>query len=850
MNNHFSLVRESINFVYVARDHRLEFDRSGKALCPFHNEKTPSFSLHPSGLYAKCFGCGVSVDVIELEYKMGQHANRWEAAKALDHRYQLGLNFNGFDKEKAEEISNVHELLNWYCRQTHKALLKNKDALAWLEKTKGITVEEVKEHCIGYVGDGWIKNKVTEISGALSLKIGLLKETNGKIYDAFWDRLTFPIYKHGKIVSIWTREFPDKANSSYKWLGLPNSELIPNKPIPWVEDLNCECCVVTEGITDAMAFLKIDIPAVALLGKEISEANRVYFEKAKTKLYFALDSDEPGKEASHRLAKEYKGYILDLGYGKDPDEVLAELGPEEFKKLAENTIEEARYYLDVVIERESAIEALREIVRLGFATEQELWLKKLSDISGITLGALREDLKHVEQLTKSESQTQSKPEPKQIDLLVERKPSLHPAMDWIDGKLIYGTSNSHDPLFIYDRKVVDLLELSKKYSLASHPRHSRFSSYGIKTHLNGGEIRAPKLYMEIHNLLYTYVSFKEAWQPHVLTIWIFGTYLHRVFPLYPYIWIQSPTKRCGKTRLLELLGELCFNSEGIQTAPTEAVLYRLPAITAGTLCWDEAENLHNHKEKGERLEILNSAYRKGAKVPRCEGEDHQVNFYEVFRPIALAGISTLPDTVADRSLKTELIRKRRDEKVKRLQVDRLQPELQSLRDGLHIFALERASIIVEAYSQFQDDLIPKEVDDRLRDAFEILISIAAGIYRYDADEFKPILNHLQTAAKVLSGIRITDEDDTSFIRAISVLKAKLDNLEKNDLFLTSQEAVDVLKAGGLDWIAEPKDARKVLRKLGCKSKTHRQGGEVLRGYLIEKERLEDLFQRYGGTFTE
>lgn len=423
-------------------------------------------------------------------------------------------------------------------------------------------------------------------------------------------------------------------------------------------------------------------------------------------------------------------------------------------------------------------------------------------------------------------------------------------MDWVDEKLIYGIGNGNAPIFIYNRKVVDLLEISKQYSLASHPKHSHFSSYGIKTYLNGAEIRAPKLYMEIHNLLRTYVSFKEAWQPHVLTIWIFGTYLHRVFPLYPYIWIQSPTKRCGKTWILELLGEICFNSEGIQTAPTEAVLYRLPAVTAGTLCWDEAENLHNHKEKGERLEILNSAYRKGAKVPRCEGEDHQVNFYEVFRPIALAGISTLPDTIADRSLKIALIRKRRDEKVKRLQVDRLQSGLQSLRDGLHVFALERASIIVEAYSQFQDDLIPKEADDRLRDAYEILISIAAGIYRYDADEFKPVLNHLQIAAKALSGIHTIDEDDTSFIRAIGILKLKLDKSGGEEIVLTSQEAADILKAGGLDWIAEPKDARKVLRKLGCNSGTHRKGGEVIRGYLIEKERLEDLFQRYGGTFTD
>lgn len=844
--NIFEIIKEVIFVDDVASHWEIKFNRNGKTLCPFHNEKIPSLSLHPSGLFAKCFGCGKSVDAIDLEYELGKYNSRWEAAKALNDKYQLGLHFNGFDKEKAEEISNAYELLKWYCKQTHKVLLENKEALAWLEEEKGITVEDVKEYCIGYVGDGWLKGKVTEKSKALALKIGLLMEKEGKIYDAFWNRLIFPVYKHDKIVSIWTREFPDKENSSYRWLGLSNSELIPNKPIAWIENLNCEFCVVTEGITDAMAFLKADVPAVALLGKEVSEINRAYFEKAKAKLYFTLDPDGPGKEASYELSKEFEGYTLDLGYDRDPDEVLAELGHEEFRRVVEKAMEEVKYYLDALIENESIIEALREIAKFEFATEQELWLKKLSDKSGITLGALREDLRHLEQDFKAESQTHSKPEPKPIDLLTEPKPSLHPAIDWVDEKLIYGIGNGNGSLFIYDRKVIDLSEVLRKYSLISHPQYSQFSPYGIKTYVNGAEIRGPKLYEKIHNLLSQHIIFKAAWQIVLVVIWIIGTYLHRCFPLYPYLWVQSPAKRCGKTRLLELLSALAFNSDGIQMAPTEAVLYRLPTIRAGTLCWDEAENLHNHKEKGERLEILNSAYRKGARVARCEGENHQVNFYEVFRPIALAGISSLPDTVADRALKIELIRKRKDEKVKRLQIDHLQPELQSLRDGLHIFALERAPIILEAYSEFRDDVIPEGVDDRLRDALEILFSIAAGIYCHDTSDFPLVLSYLQDAARALSGIRTTDEDDTLFIRAINIINSKMEEDKQQELILTSNEAVDILKDGGLDWVTEPKHARKVLRKLGFESMSHRRGDKFIRGYLVEKEQLEDLLQRYGG----
>lgn len=432
---------------------------------------------------------------------------------------------------------------------------------------------------------------------------------------------------------------------------------------------------------------------------------------------------------------------------------------------------------------------------------------------------------------------------KPIDMLTESKKSLHPAMDYVDLKLIYGSSNGGKSFFLHDRKILTRRKMSQKYLIDDLPRRNRFSNSGIKTYLNGAEIRGAKLYHIIHDLLCEYVVFKEPWQPHLITTWIFGTHFHRCFPLYPFLWIQSPTKRCGKTKLLELLSELSFNSDGIQTAPTEAVLFRVPAITAGTLCWDEAENLHNHKEKGERLEILNSAYRKGTKIPRCEGKEYEVTFFEVFRPIAIAGISFLPDTVADRALKVELIRKRKDEKVKRLQIDRLQSELQSLRDGLHIFALERTPVIMEAYSPFRDELIPNSVDDRLRDAFEILISIAGGIFLYD--NFKRVLGFLQEAAEALSGIRALDEGDVAFIRAVEILKSRMEANKQQQFILTSDKAVEIFEKGGLEWVKEPEDARKILRKLGFRSDNHRVQGNQLRGYKITFDKVETLFSVMG-----
>lgn len=69
--------------------------------------------MHPSGSFAKCFSCDVSVDVIELALKLGKHDNRMEAAKALSKRYGINLKFNGFDKAKEEE-SNVYQHANFH----------------------------------------------------------------------------------------------------------------------------------------------------------------------------------------------------------------------------------------------------------------------------------------------------------------------------------------------------------------------------------------------------------------------------------------------------------------------------------------------------------------------------------------------------------------------------------------------------------------------------------------------------------------------------------------------------------------------------------------------------------------
>jgi hypothetical protein len=132
-----------------------------------------------------------------------------------------------------------------------------------------------------------------------------------------------------------------------------------------------------------------------------------------------------------------------------------------------------------------------------------------------------------------------------------------------------------------------------------------------------------------------------------LAIWAVATYVSGEFDAFPYIALVSPTKRCGKTRVLELLELLCFKAwRG--TSPTSAALYRMMADSP-TLLLDEVEALRG-KQVSEVsqavLAVLNAGHRKGATVPRCDGPTHQIRHFPVFGPKAFAAIGGLPQCAA------------------------------------------------------------------------------------------------------------------------------------------------------------------------------------------------------------
>ncbi len=205
-------------------------------------------------------------------------------------------------------------------------------------------------------------------------------------------------------------------------------------------------------------------------------------------------------------------------------------------------------------------------------------------------------------------------------------------------------------------------------------------------------------------------------------LWIVHTYAIDAAEVTPYLNINSPDKRCGKSRFLELLQGLVARPWYV-LRPTEAVLFRQIAKVHPTLLIDEVDTIFKDKSPGsEGLRgLLDAGNRRGVKVPRCMGDKHDVVEFDTFCPRALAGIGkAVPDTVVDRSINIRLVRKKKTEKRERLRVRKLAAETAPIRAGLETWALaETIARLREA-----EPALPEALDDRAADGLEPLLAIA------------------------------------------------------------------------------------------------------------------------------
>ncbi len=415
-----ALVRERSPIAEVIGEY-LQLRNAGggslKGLCPFHDEKSPSFNVTPSrGLY-HCFGCGVGGDVITFVQEM-EHISFVESVEALAAkagvrlRYEEGGYTQRGDQGQRQRLIEAHRIAQeFYAEKLHAPEARH--ARKFLTD-RGFNGSHAAQFGVGYAPGGWealtshLRSK--GFSDKEIVTAGLGGQGRRGAYDKFRDRLVWPVREvTGETVGFGARKLSE-SDDGPKYLNTPETPIFKKGHLLYGLDMAKRemaregRAVVVEGYTDVMACHLSGVPtAVATCGTSFGEDHvkllrRILFDRGhtKAKVVFTFDGDAAGRKAAVRaFAEEHnfagQTFVAVEPGGLDPCDLRLQKGTEavehlidEAKPLYEFMVREviARYDLDTVEGRIAALDAGAEIVagirnegvRKVYAVELDRWL--------------------------------------------------------------------------------------------------------------------------------------------------------------------------------------------------------------------------------------------------------------------------------------------------------------------------------------------------------------------------------------------------------------------------------------------------------------------------------------------
>lgn len=331
-------IREKCDLVEIVSAH-VALRKRGKnfvGLCPFHNEKTPSFHVNPDRQWWKCFGCGEGGDVFDFVQKIDS-ATFPEAVERLAQK--CGVKIDRSEKA-AREYSERERILranNVACAFFKSALARSQAARDYLTN-RGLTDASIEKYRLGYAPESW--DQLTEhlakerVSPADSVKAGLIvpRENSQGFYDRFRGRLIFPILDTSeRVIAFGGRAMGD---AEPKYLNSPESPLFAkNKTLYGLNSARHVVSkegrlIVVEGYMDAISAQEAGFEnTVATMGTALTSEHVSVISRFTKKVVLAFDADSAGMNAALRSAPifEQAGFdvrIMSMPKGEDPDSML------------------------------------------------------------------------------------------------------------------------------------------------------------------------------------------------------------------------------------------------------------------------------------------------------------------------------------------------------------------------------------------------------------------------------------------------------------------------------------------------------------------------------------------------
>lgn len=398
---------------------RVQLKKTGRnysGLCPFHQEKTPSFTVSADKQFYHCFGCGANGSA--LRFLMEYDNLRFpEAVEQLASRLGLEVPREGADDPRAQmrerkrrEGVNLLELAAGFFRERLR-MAEGSAARDYLQQ-RGLAEEIQRDFGIGYAPDAWeaLKRYLDSqgVSEAVQIEYGLLvqREESGRTYDRFRDRVMFPIRDvRGRTIAFGGRVLGD---AKPKYLNSPESPVFhKGRELYGLYEARqansrLERLLIVEGYMDVVALAQFGIRnAVATLGTSTSEEHLVRLFRMVDEVVFCFDGDRAGRQAASRALETVLPQMLDgrqarflfLPEGEDPDTLIRREGTEAFENrivcaspLSEFLFDQASRGRDLaqVEERQRfASEVIKAAQRLPQGMLQTVLLAELARRTGI-----------------------------------------------------------------------------------------------------------------------------------------------------------------------------------------------------------------------------------------------------------------------------------------------------------------------------------------------------------------------------------------------------------------------------------------------------------------------------------
>jgi DNA primase len=372
-------VRDAIDFVDLVGS-RTELKRAGArryvGLCPFHEERSPSFGIDPVEKLYHCFGCGVGGDV--FNFVMETEAMDFAAAlEFLAERAGIELERTEEDPRAAERRARRDRLLALLERTAAyyvRVLWESAEAEGAREYLLGRGLREptLREFRVGYAPSGWDKVLLASRRAGYSEEelraAGLVQRSKeGRVYDAFRGRITFPLCdRRGRVLGFGARAMtrgPEPTRVP-KYVNSREGELFTKGELVYAYDLaraaasRAGSVVLAEGYTDVVALRQAGIEhAVGLMGTALTDRQAQELKGLAKTVVLCLDADAAGQEAMVRAAGLVMGLgcelrVVPLPRGADPADIIArEGGAEEMAGLLERAMPFARFQVQRALER-------------------------------------------------------------------------------------------------------------------------------------------------------------------------------------------------------------------------------------------------------------------------------------------------------------------------------------------------------------------------------------------------------------------------------------------------------------------------------------------------------------------